>query len=62
MEEVSIINENDITLNVVGYFNVDHELELIDVNVYEHFILLLKINFTISRMLEMLALIVGCIS
>ncbi len=39
---MSIINENDIILDVVGYFIIDHELELIDVSVYEHFILLFE--------------------
>jgi hypothetical protein len=27
MEETKIIDENDTMLNVVDYFNVDHELE-----------------------------------
>ncbi len=42
MEEVSIIYENDTILNAIGYFTVDHELELIDMNVYEHFTLLFE--------------------
>jgi hypothetical protein len=35
MEETKIIDENDTMLNVIDYFNVDHELEWW-VNVYEH--------------------------
>jgi len=27
MEETNIINENDTLMNVVDYFNVNHELE-----------------------------------
>jgi hypothetical protein len=27
MKYAHIINENDIVLNAIGYFNVDHELE-----------------------------------
>jgi len=27
MEEVNIIDENDIILDVAGYFTIDHELE-----------------------------------
>jgi len=42
MEEVSIIYENDTILNAIGYFTIDHELELIDMNVYEHFTLLFE--------------------
>jgi hypothetical protein len=41
MEEMSIIYENDAILNAIGYFTVYHELELIDINVYEHSTLLL---------------------
>jgi hypothetical protein len=33
---VSIIDEKDTILDAVGYFIVDHELELKNMNVYEH--------------------------
>jgi hypothetical protein len=42
MEEVSIIYENDTILDVVGDFIVDHELELTNMNVYEHSTLLFE--------------------
>jgi len=42
MEEVSIIDENDTILDAVGTFTVDHELELSNMNVYKHYILLFE--------------------
>ncbi len=36
IEEVSIIDEKVTILDAVGYFIVDHELELKNMNVYEH--------------------------
>jgi hypothetical protein len=42
MEKMSIIDENDTMLDAVGYFTVDHELELTNMNVYEHSTLLFE--------------------
>ncbi len=39
---MSIIDENDTMLDAVGYFTVYHELELTNMNVYEHSTLLFE--------------------
>lgn len=63
MEEASIIDENDTILNASGYFIVDHELEYWQIWLFMNTLLyFLRINFTINRMFEMIALVVGCIS
>jgi hypothetical protein len=42
MEKMNIIDENDIILDAIGYFTIDHELELTHMNVYEHSTLLFE--------------------
>jgi hypothetical protein len=42
MEKMNIIDENDTILDAIGYFTIDHELELTYMNVYEHFTLLFE--------------------
>jgi hypothetical protein len=59
MKEVSIIYENHTMLDVVNCFTVDHELEYWQIWMFMNTLLT---SFTTNKMLEMLVLIVGCIS
>jgi hypothetical protein len=55
MDYAHIIDENDTLLNVVGYFNVDHELEWWMLMLMNIFLYFLWIFFSIKIFFEVLA-------